>query len=78
MKGTVEIGARQRHGERKTQARLVQLIDRDDHERSRLRLLGPTRRIGVGPIDLTLLRAGVYHSGVGASKEVSISALSAR
>ncbi len=78
MEGTAEIGAREWHGEGKTQARLVQLIDRDDYERSGLCLPGSAGRVGIGPVNLALLRTGGYHSGVGASNAVSISALSAR
>jgi hypothetical protein len=78
VKGSVEIGAGERNGERQAEACLVQLIDGDDGERSWLGLLGSPRWVGVGPIHLTLLGAGVYHSGVAGSKADSISRLSAR
>jgi hypothetical protein len=78
MEGAAEIGARERNGKRKAKARLVQLIDRDNRERSRLCLLFALRRIGVGPVDVPLLGRRDYHSGVKASKAHSISRLSAR
>lgn len=78
VQGVAEVGAGERNGERETQTRLVQLIDRDDYEGTWLCLLSAPRRVGIGPVDLTLLGANAYHSGVGASKPDPISPLSAR
>jgi hypothetical protein len=78
VKGATEIGASERHSEGQAETRLVQLIDGDDREWSRLRLLCTPRWIGVSPVHIALLGPGAYHSGVEASKEDSISRLSAR
>lgn len=78
MEGAAEIGAGERNGKRKAKTRLVQLIDRDNRERSRLCLPFAPRRIGIGPVDVPLLGRRGYHSGVEASKADSISRLSAR
>jgi hypothetical protein len=78
MQGVVEVSSGERHGKRKPETRLVQLIDRNDYERPRLSLLSPSSRIGVGPINLTLARTRLYHSGADASKSDSIASLSAR
>jgi hypothetical protein len=72
-----EVGAGERDRQGETEARTVKLIDGDDGKGSGLGLLGPTRWIGVSPVDLPLLRTNGYHSGVGASKPPSISRLSA-
>lgn len=78
MESIAEIGSRERHGKGEAEIRLVQLIDRDDHEGAGLGLLPAPRRVGVCPVDITLLGLRLYHSGVGASKLDSISSLSAR
>lgn len=78
MERATEVGAGERNREGEAEARAVQLVDGDDGKGPGLGLLGSTRWIGVGPIDLPLLRASGYHSGVGASKAASISRLSAR
>ncbi len=77
VEGAAEIGSGKRNSERQSKARLIQLINRNYCERSWLGLLPPTRGIGVGPIHITLLGSGVYHSGVEASNADSISRLSA-
>ncbi len=76
MKWVTEVGAGERDREREAEARSVQLVDRDDDEGPWLRLLGSTCRIGIRPVDLSLLGSG-YHSGVGASNADSIARLSA-
>ena len=68
----------ERHGEGEAKARLVELVDRDDHEGPGLGLLPASRWIGVGPVDVALPGLRLYHSGVGASKLDSSSSLSAR
>jgi len=49
-----EVRLRERDDKRDPKARAVELIDRDDHERSGLRLLGSTSRIGIRPHDIAL------------------------
>lgn len=78
MKRAIEIGAGERDRQREAEARTIQLVDGDNGEGSRLRLLGSPRWIGISPEDLPLLRTSSYHSGVEASKADSISRLSAR
>ena len=78
VEGAAEIGAGEWDGEGEAEAGAVQLVDGDDGEGTRLCLLASARRFGIGPVDLALLRAGAYHSGVGESKAASISLLSAR
>lgn len=78
VQGIAEVGSGERHGEGEIEARLVQLIDRDDHEGAGLCLLPASRRVGVRPVDVALPGLLPYHSGVGASKPDSISSLSAR
>jgi hypothetical protein len=78
VQGVAEIGSRERYGEGDVEARLVQLIDRNDHEGAGLCLLPPAGWVGVGPVDIALARLRLYHSGAGASKLDSSSSLSAR
>lgn len=78
MERTIEIGARERNGKGEAEARLVQLVDRNDHEGTGLGLLSASRRIRVCPVNVSLLGLWLYHSGAGASKPDPISALSAR
>jgi len=78
MESAAEIGSGEGNSEREAETRPVQLVDRDDRERPRLSLLSPPSGIGVGPVHVTLLGPGSYHSGVDASKADSISAVSAR
>jgi len=54
VKGVREVGARQRNSERETQRRPIELIDGDNRERSRLRLLGAPGRLRIGPNDVAL------------------------
>jgi hypothetical protein len=51
VQGVAEVGSRERYGEGEVEARLVQLVDRDDHEGTGLGLLPALRRIGVRPVD---------------------------
>lgn len=46
--------SRQWHGDRYPEHRVVQLVDRDNDEGSRLGLFGATRGIGVGPNHVAL------------------------
>jgi len=78
MERAAEVGACKRYGERKTEACAIQLVDRNYGERAWLRLLGSAGGIGIGPVNLALLWASHYHSGVGASNVASIALLSAR
>jgi hypothetical protein len=78
MQGTAEVGSSEWHPKGEAKTRLVQLVDRDNHEGTGLGLLPTPRRVGVCPVDITLLGLRLYHSGVGASKPDSISSLSAR
>lgn len=78
VQGVAEVGSGERDGEGEIEARLVQLIDRDDHKGAGLCLLPASRRVGVCPVDVALLGLLLYHSGIGASKPDSISSLSAR
>lgn len=78
MESAAEIGPCERHGEGKPEARLVQLIDRNDHEGAGLGLLPASSRFGICPVDIALLGLRSYHSGAGVSKPDSSSSLSAR
>ena len=78
MQVATEVGSGEGHSEGKAEARLVQLVDRNDHEGSGLGLLPASRRIGVRPVDITLLGLRLYHSGADASNPDSISSLSVR
>lgn len=78
MEGIAEVGSRERHGEGEAEIRLVQLVDRHDHEGLRLGLLPTLSWVGVCPVDITLLGLWLYHSRIGASKPDSIPSLSAR
>jgi hypothetical protein len=78
MQGTAEVGSRERNPKREAKTRLVQLVNRDNHEGTGLGLLPAPRRVGVCPVDVTLLGLRLYHAGVGASKPDSISPVSAR
>jgi hypothetical protein len=78
MKWAAEIGAGEWDRQREAEARAIQLVDGDDGEGPRLRLLCSPRWVGIGPVDLPLLGTSSYHSGVEASKADSVSRLSAR
>lgn len=78
MESAAEVGAGERYGEGKPDARLIQLVDRDDDEGTGLGLLPASCRFGVSPIDVALLGLQLYHSGAVASKPDSNSSLSAR
>jgi len=78
MQRIAELGAGERHGEREAEPRLVQLIDRNDHERTSFGLLTAPRWVRIGPVDITLVGTSVYHSGAGPSKADPIPWLSAR
>lgn len=76
MQSAAEVGSRKGHSKGEAETRLVQLIDRDDHERTSLCLLPASSRVGVCPVDVALLGLRLYHSGAGASKPDSTSSLS--
>ena len=78
MQGIAEIGSRERHGKREAEARLVQLVDRDNYEGAGLGLLPTSSWFGIGPVDVALLGLGLYHSGAEASKPDSSPSLSTR
>jgi hypothetical protein len=78
MESAAEVRSGKWDSKRETEARLVQLVDRDDRKRARLGLLSSSGGIGVRPVHIALLGRGPYHSGVDASKADSISAVSAR
>ena len=78
MQSTTEVGARERNSEGKSEARLIQLVNRDDHEGAGLGLLPASCRFGVSPVNVALLGLRLYHSGADASKPDSSSSLSAR
>lgn len=78
MEGVAKVGAGERHSKRETETGLVELVHRDDHERSGLGLLPASCWIGIGPVHVALMGLRLYHSGAGAWKPDSISSLSAR
>lgn len=78
MQGAAEVCSSERHGKGEAKVRLIEVIDRNDHEGTGLGLFPPPGRIGVGPVDIALVGLWLYHSGAGASKPDAISSLSAR
>lgn len=78
MESVAKIGPSEWDNKREAKTRLVQLVNRNDDEGTRLRLLPPPGRFGICPVDVALLGLRLYHSGVDVSKPDSSSSLLAR